>query len=294
MDRERLPFSIEDWLAGVTHRLDLCVFAVQYSGYLEYSDRPFESTAHFKHPQMMKLGTDVTLPGLEVGLLTMKSGEFSRFLFLPKYAYGDMGCPPLIPPSATLLYEVHLLDFLDSAEVDAFFALSPEQQNSAPLSAVLSVVNTERCFGNHCFNQKRYEDAKDRYKKAVTLLRNREPVDEEERHSIAATKLPVLLNLSLTLLRLGRPQKALQYGQKALEIDPENTKALFRCAQACLEMTYYEKAQDYLVMAQAKRPFDSDINNLLKKLAVSYKDSVDKEKEMCSKMFACFSTTSKN
>ncbi|KAL4630922.1 inactive peptidyl-prolyl cis-trans isomerase FKBP6 [Arapaima gigas] len=266
---------------------------VHFSGYLEYSDRPFETSAHFKYPQMMKLGTDVTLPGLELALLTMKSGEFSRFLLLPKYAYGDMGCPPLIPPSALLLYEVHLHDFLDSAEAEDFFALSPEEQNSAPLSAVLSVVNTERRLGNHCFNQKHYQDAKDRYKKAVTLLRNREPVGDEERQSIAETKLPILLNLSLTLLRLCKPHRALEFGQKALEIDPQNTKALFRCAQACLETNDYEKAQDFLLMAQAKKPFDSDINNLLKKLASSYKDSVDKEKEMCSKMFAHFTAASK-
>lgn len=34
----------------------------------------------------------------------------------------------------------------------------------APLSTLLNVVETERSFGNHCFNQSRYEDAKHRYK----------------------------------------------------------------------------------------------------------------------------------
>lgn len=38
-------------------------------------------------------------------------------------------------------------------------------------------------------------------------------------------------------------------------------------SQACLEMNDYEKAEDYLTMAQAKKPFDTDINNLLRKLA---------------------------
>lgn len=54
----------------------------------------------------------------------MKKGEFSRFLFKPKYAYGDLGCPPHIPPLATVLYEVQVLDFLDSAQVDEFMDLS--------------------------------------------------------------------------------------------------------------------------------------------------------------------------
>lgn len=72
----------------------------------------------------MIIWTDVTLVGLEIGLLTMKKGEFSRFLFQPKYAFGDMGCPPLIPAATMVLYEVNLLDFLDSGKVDDFIALS--------------------------------------------------------------------------------------------------------------------------------------------------------------------------
>uniref|UniRef100_A0A8C7PWH4 peptidylprolyl isomerase n=1 Tax=Oncorhynchus mykiss TaxID=8022 RepID=A0A8C7PWH4_ONCMY len=230
-------------------------FNFNFSGFLEYSDclRP---------------------PGLELGILTMRQGEFSRFLFLPAYAYGEMGCPPLIPPVATVLYKVQVLDFLDSAQVDDFYlSQTPlslqEEQNTVPLSTLFNVVDTERSFGNRCFNQSRFEDAKDRYKQAVTLLGNREL---EEKRIIAAVQLPIYLNLSLT--------------HKAMEIDPTNTKVLFRCGQAYLELSDYEKAQDYLTMAQANKPFD--INNLLRKLATCYKDYLDKEKELCFKMCADF------
>lgn len=61
---------------------------------------------------------------MELGLLTMRKGELARFLFKPTYAYGALGCPPLIPPNATVLFEIELLDFLDSAESDKFCALS--------------------------------------------------------------------------------------------------------------------------------------------------------------------------
>ncbi|KAK2816550.1 hypothetical protein Q7C36_022821 [Tachysurus vachellii] len=260
--------------------------SIHFSGFLEYSDQPFQSTRSLKFPKMMKLGKDLTVWGLDVGLRTMRKGEFSRFLLKPRYAFGDMGCPPLIPPSATVLYEVQIIDYLDSAQVDEFFALLPEEQNLAPLSTLLNVVDTERSFGNRCFNQSRYEDAKHRYKQALTLLRNRETAEEEERRRVEEASLPFLLNLSLVYLRLERPQKALQFGQRALKINPANTKALFRCGQACLDMNDYEKAEDYLTMAQAKKPFDTDINNLLRKLAISYKEHLDKEKDMYSKMFS--------
>ncbi|XP_071335032.1 inactive peptidyl-prolyl cis-trans isomerase FKBP6 isoform X3 [Trachinotus anak] len=258
---------------------------IRYSGFLEYSDQPFETNTNHKYPEMMKLGRDVTLAGLELGLLTMQKGEFSRFLFQPQYAYGDMGCPPFIPAAAVVLYEVQILDFFNSGQVDDFVALSLEEQNTLPLSTLLEVVNTLRSFGNRCFNQSRYDNAKDRYKQAVTLLGSREAQNDAEKERIKAALLPLYLNLSLTELRLDSPHKALKYGNKALEIDSANTKALFRCGQAYLELHEYESAQGCLITAQAKRPFDSDINNLLRKVVICYKDSLDKQKDLYSKMF---------
>ncbi|KAF7231173.1 inactive peptidyl-prolyl cis-trans isomerase FKBP6 [Nothobranchius furzeri] len=257
-----------------------------YSGFLEYSDQPYESNTYIKHPPLMKLGKEVTLAGLEMGLLTMKRGEFSRFLFQPRYAYGDMGCPPLIPASATILYEVQLLDYLDSGLVDDYVARSPEEQNAVSFPMFLTVVNTLRSFGNRCFNQSRYENAKDNYKRAATLLGNRTAQSEPEKEKIKAALLPLHLNCSLTELRLENPRRALKYGKKALAIDATNTKALYRCGQAYMELSEYECAQSCLISAQARKPFDSDINNLLRKVAMCYKSSLDKEKDIYSKMFS--------
>lgn len=264
---------------------------MHYSGFLEYSDQPFETTLNVKHPRIMKLGRDVTLAGLELGLLTMQKGEFSRFLLQPQYAYGDMGCPPFIPPHAQVLYEVHVLDYLDSGQVDEFLTLSEEEQNTSSLSTFLEVVNTLRGFGNRCFKQSRFYNAKDRYKQAMGLLENREASCSAEKDTIKTALLPVYLNLSLTELRLEKPKKALKYGNKALEIDHVNTKALFRCGQAHLELQDFESAQQCLLLAQGRKPFDGDINNLLRKVAMSYKDSLDKQKDMCSKMFKHFNST---
>uniref|UniRef100_H0V0N7 peptidylprolyl isomerase n=1 Tax=Cavia porcellus TaxID=10141 RepID=H0V0N7_CAVPO len=155
--------------AGV---LDSCVFPhpfssvlVKYSGYLEHMDKPFDSNCFRKTPRLMKLGEDITLWGMELGLLTMRKGELARFLFKPTYAYGALGCPPLIPPNATVLFEIELLDFLDSAESDKFCALSAEQQDQFPLQKVLKVATTEKDLGNYLFRQNRFYDAKVRYKR---------------------------------------------------------------------------------------------------------------------------------
>ena len=47
------------------------------------------------------LVTDETLPGLYIGISTMRKGEKSQFLLSPKYGFLEMGCPPRVPPAAT-------------------------------------------------------------------------------------------------------------------------------------------------------------------------------------------------
>lgn len=81
----------------------------------------------------LSLLPDITLWGMELGLLSMRRGELARFLFKPTYAYGTLGCPPLIP-NTTVLFEIELLDFLDSVESMKFCALSAASSGAQMLA----------------------------------------------------------------------------------------------------------------------------------------------------------------
>ena len=50
---------------------------------------------------LVSLSLDEILPGLSIGIMTMRKGEKSRFLLSPQYAFKQRGCPPRIPPAAT-------------------------------------------------------------------------------------------------------------------------------------------------------------------------------------------------
>ncbi|NWV30945.1 FKBP6 isomerase, partial [Grantiella picta] len=239
---------------------------VKYSGYLGNWNRLFCSNGNSKCPRLMKLGKDITLWGLEIGLLSMTKGEAALFIISPEYAYGQRGCPPSIPPNTTVLFKVEVLDFIDSEECDACFELTYEQQGRLPLEKVLKVAATEREFGNYFFYKQRFKLAKDRYKRALSIL-DRSSSSKTEQNQINSSKLLLFLNLSLTYLKLQCPDRALKYGELALEMDQGNAKALFRCGQACLYMRDYSKALDFLVRAQRILPFNRDINSELKKLA---------------------------
>ncbi|XP_051891676.1 inactive peptidyl-prolyl cis-trans isomerase FKBP6 [Pristis pectinata] len=260
--------------------------SVHYSAYSEYADKPFDSNVQRDMPRFMKIGHDITLLGMELAILTMRKGEFSRFLFKPQYAYGKMGCPPRIPANATVMFELEILDFLDTLESDEYFSLSQAEQFNYPLDKLLKVANTEREFGNYFFHQKRYEDAKDQYKKALSVFAQRQPVNEDQKQKVNSSKLLLFLNLSIVCLKLDVPSRALVYGERALQIESKHPKALFRCGQACLLMLEYDKAKDFLIKAQKLEPLNPDINGALVKLNSCYREWNLKEKEMCHRMFA--------
>ncbi|EEB18988.1 FK506-binding protein, putative [Pediculus humanus corporis] len=47
----------------------------------------------------------------DIGLATMKKGEVALLTCKPKYAYGENGMPPKIPPNSTLIFEIKLIDW---------------------------------------------------------------------------------------------------------------------------------------------------------------------------------------
>ncbi|XLU61398.1 hypothetical protein S245_020607 [Arachis hypogaea] len=58
-----------------------------------------------------KLGQCEVIKGWDEGVGSMKKGERAIFKMPPNLAYGEVGSPPLVPPNATLIFEIELLSW---------------------------------------------------------------------------------------------------------------------------------------------------------------------------------------
>ena len=82
---------------------------VHYTGMLEDGTK-FDSSVDRGTPFNFILGRGQVIEGWEKGMEGMKVGEKRKLTIQPEYAYGERGVPGVIPPNATLIFEVELLE----------------------------------------------------------------------------------------------------------------------------------------------------------------------------------------
>ena len=92
---------------------------VHYTGWLHDRQAPdnrgekFDSSVDRGPPFEFPLGSGAVIQGWDQGVVGMQIGEVRELTIAPELAYGQRGAGDAIPPGATLVFEVELIELRD-------------------------------------------------------------------------------------------------------------------------------------------------------------------------------------
>lgn len=82
---------------------------IHYTGWLEDNTK-FDASRDPSHPFTFRIGIDDVIQGWHQGIAGMRVGGRRRLVVPPELGYGKQGMGRIVPPNATLVFEVELVN----------------------------------------------------------------------------------------------------------------------------------------------------------------------------------------
>ncbi|KAK0166176.1 hypothetical protein PV328_004618 [Microctonus aethiopoides] len=232
---------------------------IKYSGYFEGQDDPYDSSHMRGSPDRYRLNQGNLIWGLDVAIQSMKKQEVSIFWIHPDYAYGELGCLPLVPPKAEVMFIVQLIDYLDNGSADTGENLDREQRNI--FAQVKKYVNHLLVSGADNFKHGKYRNAIRDYKRAANNIEDAQLDNEEEEAEMKRLVSRLYQNLAICYNKENMPRQACISCNKVVN---KTAKTYYHYGKALTKMGEYSQALEQLEFGLKMSPNDVDIIKQIK------------------------------
>ncbi|CAL5000999.1 unnamed protein product [Urochloa decumbens] len=238
----------------------------------------FTKKGHDEEPFEFKTDEEEVINGLDRAVLNMKKGEVALVTIPPEYAFGSTESKQdlaVVPPNSTVIYEVEVVSFVKDKE-------SWDLNNEEKIEA----AGKKKEEGNALFKLGKYARASKRYEKAAKYVEYDSSFSEDEKKQSKQLKISCNLNNAACKLKLKEYKEAEKLCTKVLELDSQNVKALYRRAQAYIQLADLELAEADIKKALEIDPDNRDVKLEYRTLKEKIKEHNKKDAKFYSNMFA--------
>uniref|UniRef100_A0A2N9GRS1 peptidylprolyl isomerase n=1 Tax=Fagus sylvatica TaxID=28930 RepID=A0A2N9GRS1_FAGSY len=209
----------------------------------------FTKNGHDEEPFEFKIDEEQVIDGLDRAVKTMKKGEVAVVTIQPEYAFGPSETQQelaIVPANSTVYYEVELLLF--EKEKESWDMNTQEK---------IEAAGKKKEEGNALFKAGKYERASKRYEKAVRFIEYDSSFSDEEKQQT-----------------------------KVLELDSMNVKALYRRAQAYIQLVDLDLAERDIKKALEIDPDNRNVKLEYKILKEKLREYNKKDAQFYGSIFA--------
>ncbi|KAL8259995.1 hypothetical protein R6Q59_027948 [Mikania micrantha] len=232
-----------------------------------YDEVPFE----------FKIDEEQVIDGLDRGVKTMKKGEVSLLTIHPEYAFGSTEShqeSATVPANSIVYYDVELISFEKEKDL---WELSTQEK--------IETSGMKKDEGNTLFKKQKYERASKRYEKALSFIEYDSAFTEDEKQQAKLLKISCNLNNAACKLKLRDYKQAVKFCTKVLDADSKNVKALYRRAQACIQLVDLDLAEMDIKKALGLDPDNRDVKLEYKLLREKVREYNKKDAQFYGNIF---------
>ncbi|EHA8587882.1 putative Peptidylprolyl isomerase [Cocos nucifera] len=229
-------------------------------------------------PLEFKTDEEQVIEGLDRAVLTMKKGEVAYVTIPPEHAFGSTESKQdlaVVRPNSTVTFEVELASFVKEKD-------SWDMNNAEKIEA----AGKKKEEGNALFKAGKYARASKRYEKGAKLIEYDSSFSDEEKKQSKVLKITCNLNNAACKLKLKDYKQAEKLCTKVLELDGRNVKALYRRAQAYIQLADLDLAEVDIKKALEIDPDNRDVKLEYRTLKEKVKEYNKKEAKFYGNMFA--------
>uniref|UniRef100_A0A2N9ENL6 peptidylprolyl isomerase n=1 Tax=Fagus sylvatica TaxID=28930 RepID=A0A2N9ENL6_FAGSY len=232
------------------------------------------------------LSLEQVIAGLDRAVATMKKGEWAILTIHPDFGFGSSEVRrdlAVIPPSSNVVYEVEMLDFIKCLFLYGKKEKEPwEMSNNEKIEA----ARRKKEEGNLLFNTGKYQRAEKKYDKAADYVNEDESFRDDEQKLAKQLRVSCWLNGAACSLKLNDFLGAINLCSKVLDIEFHNVKALYRRAQAYMEIADLISAELDIKKALEADPENREVKLIQKNLKQLQAESNKRDSKLYMNMFA--------